>query len=100
MSEPLGAGTPNDPWRLQTPPLTSEFTMHRNLRKGRDVLVCTVGKTILLYDARCLEDLRAMLKEKKIGLSWARRMSRKTPNPGPWKCGGAPPEIRSAVGMA
>ena len=62
MSEPLGTGTANDPWRLQTPPLTSEFTMHRDVRDGRHVLVCTVGKTVLFYDAQCLEDLRAMLK--------------------------------------
>ena len=64
MSELLGTGTANDPWQLQTPPLTSEFTMHRDVREGREVLVCTVGKTILLYDARCLDDLRAMLKTK------------------------------------
>ena len=38
--------------------------MHRDVRDGRDVLVCTVGKTVLFYDARCLEDLHAMLKEK------------------------------------
>jgi hypothetical protein len=36
--------------------------MHREGRDGRDVLVCTVGKTVLLYDARCLADLAAMLK--------------------------------------
>lgn len=56
-------GTPNDPWVLKTPPRTSEFTMHRDVKDGKDVLVCTVGKTVLLYDARCLDDLHAMLKE-------------------------------------
>lgn len=56
------AGTPDDPWMLKTPPLTSDFTMHRDVKDGKDVLVCTVGKTVLLYDARCLEDLHAMLK--------------------------------------
>ena len=54
-------GTPESPWRLTTPPGTSEYTMHRETRDGRDVLVCTVGKTVLLYDARCLDDLHAML---------------------------------------
>jgi hypothetical protein len=49
------------PWALKTPPLTSDFTMARAQRDGRDVLVCTVGKTVLLYDARCLADLKAML---------------------------------------
>jgi hypothetical protein len=55
-------GTPEDPWVLKTPPQTSEFTMHRDVKDGKPVLVCTVGKTILLYDARCLDDLHAMLK--------------------------------------
>jgi hypothetical protein len=35
--------------------------MHREERDGRDVLVCTVGSTVLLYDARCLDDLHQML---------------------------------------
>ena len=60
----LGSGAPSDPWRLQTPPLTSEFTMYRDFRDGRDILVCTVGKTVLFYDAKCLDDLRAMLKAR------------------------------------
>jgi hypothetical protein len=55
-------GTPDDPWVLKTPPLTSEFTMHRGVKGGKDVLVCTVGKTVLLYDAKCLDDLHKMLK--------------------------------------
>lgn len=25
-------GTPDDPWLLKTPPLTSEFTMHRDMK--------------------------------------------------------------------
>ena len=62
MSASTGTGEVSDPWRLQTPPLTSEFTMHRDVRDGRNVLVCTVGKTVLHYDARGLEDLHAMLK--------------------------------------
>ena len=57
-----GAGTKDDPWRLKTPPLTSDYTMHREERDGTDVIVCTVGKTVLLYDARCIDDLHAMLK--------------------------------------
>ena len=57
------SGTPDDPWVLKTPPLTSEFTMHRDVKDGNDVLVCTVGKTVLLYDARCLDDLHKMLKK-------------------------------------
>jgi hypothetical protein len=52
----------DNPWRLKTPPGTSEYTMHVDEKDGKQVLVCTVGKTVLLYDARCLDDLHAMLK--------------------------------------
>ena len=50
-----------NPWRLKTPPGTADFTMHAEIRDGRQVLVCTVGSTVLHYDARCIDDLRAML---------------------------------------
>ncbi len=36
--------------------------MHADEKDGVRVLVCTVGKTVLLYDARCIDDLHAMLK--------------------------------------
>jgi hypothetical protein len=64
--EPIssGEGTEADPWRLKTPPLSSDYIMHRGTRDGVDVLVCTVGKTVLFYDARCLDDLHAMLSER------------------------------------
>ncbi|MBM3658837.1 MAG: hypothetical protein FJW95_04950 [Actinobacteria bacterium] len=58
-----GAGTPDDPWLLKTPPLTSDYTMHRDTRDGTEVIVCTVGKSVLLYDARCVDDLAAMLRD-------------------------------------
>ena len=54
--------TKSNPWMLKTPPGTSEYTMHIDDKDGVRVLVCTVGKTVLLYDARCVEDLHAMLK--------------------------------------
>jgi hypothetical protein len=56
-----GDGSTTDPWLLKTPPLTSAYSMHRETRDGVDVIVCRVGKTVLLYDARCLEDLHSML---------------------------------------
>jgi hypothetical protein len=61
MSE--GTGTKEDPWRLKTPPNTSEYTMHQDEKDGRPILVCTVGKTVLHYDQRCLDDLHAFLKK-------------------------------------
>ena len=54
--------TKDNPWQLRTPPGTSEYTMHVEEKDGRQLLVCTVGKTVLHYDARCVDDLHAMLK--------------------------------------
>ena len=56
-----GSGTKDDPWRLTTPPGTSAYTLHRDDEADPPVLVCTVGKTVLTYQARCVEDLHAML---------------------------------------
>jgi hypothetical protein len=56
-----GTGTAEDPWALKTPPLTSEYEMWLDTVGDRDVIVCKVGKTILHYDRRCLDDLQAML---------------------------------------
>lgn len=52
----------DDPWHLATPPGTTEFTMHVGEKDGLRVLVCNVGKTVLHYDARCVDDLHAMLR--------------------------------------
>jgi hypothetical protein len=51
-----------DPWILKTPPGTTEYTIHVDEKDGVLVLVCTVGQTVLLYDARCIDDLDAMLR--------------------------------------
>jgi hypothetical protein len=56
-------GTKSNPWKLVTPPGTSEYEMYRDSNKeGVEVIVCVVGKTILHYDARCIADLHALLK--------------------------------------
>lgn len=56
-------GTKEKPMKLKTPPLSSDYTMHADEKDGKEILVCTVGKTILHYDATCLDDLHAMLKK-------------------------------------
>jgi hypothetical protein len=55
--------TKDSPWQLKTPPGTSAYTMHVDEKDGKEVLVCTVGKTVLHYDIRCINDLHAMLKK-------------------------------------
>jgi hypothetical protein len=55
-------GTKDKPMVLKTPPLSSEYTMHVDQKDGKEVLVCTVGKTVLLYNIDILIDLLEMLK--------------------------------------
>ena len=54
--------TKDNPLKLKTPPGASEFTMHTDDKDGKKILVCTVGSTVVQYDARCIDDLHAMLK--------------------------------------
>jgi hypothetical protein len=56
-------GTKDKPLVLKTPPLSSEYTMHTDEKDGKEVLVCTVGKTVLHYNIDCLADLHNMLKK-------------------------------------
>ena len=55
--------TKDDPIKLKTPPLSSAYTMHADEKDGKEILVCTVGKTVLHYDMRCIDDLHAILLE-------------------------------------
>jgi hypothetical protein len=56
-------GTKENPWILKTPPLSSDYTMYKDVKDGKEILVCTVGKTVLYYDYKCIADLQAMLKK-------------------------------------
>ena len=56
-------GTKDKPLLLKTPPHTSEYTMHVEQKDGKDILVCTVGKTVLHYNIRVIDDLHQMLKK-------------------------------------
>ena len=58
-----GSGTKADPWVLQTPSRKSSFEMYRDVDADPPVLVCTVGKTVLHYDLRIIDDMQAMLIE-------------------------------------
>jgi hypothetical protein len=58
-----GKGTKQDPWILKTPPGSSEYQAYKDETSDPPVLVVTVGKTVLHYQLRCLDDLHAMLKK-------------------------------------
>src|SRR5438270_6174644 len=57
------SGTKEKPWRLKTPSGSSEYVMYRDDAADPPAIVCVVGKTELRYQARCIEDLHAMLKK-------------------------------------
>lgn len=58
----VGSGTKDDPWRLRTPPGTSEYTMYRDETTDPPSIVCQVGGTRLGYQLRAIDDLHAWLK--------------------------------------
>jgi hypothetical protein len=57
-----GSGVQDDPWRLKTPPLTSDYEAWRDETTTPPSLVVQVGTTRLSYQLRCIEDAHAMLK--------------------------------------
>jgi hypothetical protein len=62
-SSAVGQGTKEDPWKLKTPSGNSDYTLYRDKMSEPPTLVCTVGKTVLLYDLRAIDDLYTMLKQ-------------------------------------
>jgi hypothetical protein len=63
MAKVTGSGTKQSPWMLKTPSGSSDYQMYKDETLDPPALVCTVGKTELKYDLRCLNDLHAMLKK-------------------------------------
>ena len=63
MATLLPSRSKDSPWKLNTPPGSSSYTMHTDEKDGKAILVCTVGSTVLHYDARCIDDLHAMLRQ-------------------------------------
>ena len=41
----MAKGTKENPWKLKTPPGTSDYEMYKDTKDGKDVIVCVVGKT-------------------------------------------------------
>lgn len=64
MTSAQGSGTKEDPWRLKTPPGTSEYEMYRDETADPPQIVCQVGSTKLTYRLSAIEDLHAWLKEQ------------------------------------
>jgi len=60
----MADGTKTDPWRLKTPPGTSDYTMYKDEAAEPPTLVCQVGSTTLRYHLRAIDDLHAWLVEQ------------------------------------
>jgi hypothetical protein len=60
-----GSGTKDDPWQLTTPSGSSEYTMYRDEAADPPAIVCQVGSTQLRYHLRAIDDLAAMLKQRR-----------------------------------
>lgn len=54
-------GSKDAPLKLKTPPLSSEYYIHIEEINGNDIIVCTVGKTILHYKIEAIKDFHDML---------------------------------------
>jgi hypothetical protein len=59
-----GAGSKDDPWKLQTPSQTSAYEAWRDKDATPPALVVQVGTTRLTYQLRGIEDLHAMLRAR------------------------------------
>ena len=59
----VSGGTKENPWKLKTPPGTSEFEAYRDESLDTPALVVTVGKTVLHYHLRAIDDLHEMLRK-------------------------------------
>lgn len=88
-----------NPWQLKTPPGSSEYTMHTAEKDGVAILVCTVGSTVLHYDARCVEDRHAILKAAGDWGELGGANEQPPPKKAPSKPGAVRPATPSAAGM-
>ena len=64
MAAAQAAGVKDDPWKLKTPSLTSDYEVWRDEAAQPPALVVQVGATRLAYHLRALDDLHAMLKSR------------------------------------
>ncbi|MEM7692960.1 MAG: DUF6855 family protein [Pseudomonadota bacterium] len=61
MRVTYGTGAQDDPWRLKTPPHSSDFLAWRVGAADPPALVVQVGTTVLSHRLRAIEDAHAML---------------------------------------
>jgi hypothetical protein len=85
-------GTKENPWKLKTPPQSSDFTIYKDVKDGKEILVCIVGKTTLHYDYRCITDLHDMLRAHGDWMELGSADEQKTAKEGTVEAWGRSPE--------
>ncbi len=71
----------DSPFQLLTPPGSSGYEMYFDTKDGKEVIVCVVGSTTLLYDARCVQDTVDMLKSRGDWMDLGGSDEQKEPKP-------------------
>ena len=94
------AGTKENPWKLKTPPGTSEFEAYKDEASDPPALVVQVGSTQLRYYLRCIEDLHAMLKAHGDWMLLGSGTNKKALRRTPWRHGADRRRIQWAGGVA
>jgi hypothetical protein len=72
----------DNPWKLKTPSQTSDYEMYVDEKDGKEIIVCTVGTTVLHYDYRALADLQEMLKKHGGWMELGSKDEKQEPEPG------------------
>ena len=87
-----GAGTPEAPWALTTPPGKSEFSAYRDPTADPPALVVRVGSTELRYHRRFIDDLHAMIKARGDWLPLGSADEQQDPKPDTVEAWGRSPD--------
>ena len=95
----MATGSKENPWKLKTPPGTSDYEMYKDTKDGKEVIVCVVGKTTLLYDYKCIADLHSMLKKHGDWMELGSADEQKPAKEGTVEAWVVPRRILSVAGM-
>jgi hypothetical protein len=88
----MATGKKDDPWKLNTPPGTSAYTIYRDDEAVPPVLICQVGSTTLRYDARAIDDLHTWLGEQGDWIELGSTDEKKAPAQGTVEAWGRSPD--------
>ena len=79
--------TKDNPWKLKTPPQTSDYEMYVDTKDGKEIIVCTVAPPCFITTIAVSPTCMRCSKSTAIGWSWAARMKNRKPWPAPLNIG-------------